>query len=461
MGHPARKGWPTMSAVLNIENLCFAYPNQSEPTLRGIDLMLEPGSFALLCGPSGSGKSTLLRCIMQEISPAGTQTGTISGSARQPGGSAMVFQNPEAGLVHRQLLADLAFPMENAGLPQAEMTARMAETVSFLGLEPLLRREPEALSGGQKQLAALAAALMLRPRLLLLDEPVSQLDPLAARAFYDVLGHLNRDCGVTVLLSEHRTDRAMPLADRVIWLQQGRIVPAIQESPPRPQATLSVSEEAAKPLLRCRNLSFGYQKDREVLRDCSLDLRPHEFFCLLGGNGGGKSTLLRLCAGLLKSWEGKITRTGSFGYLPQETASFFLHDTVEKELRHALPQGAEPDRTLWQEYRLTGLLNRHPFDLSAGQRQLVALLALLAAQPNALLLDEPTRGLDGRAAAQIADLLRQTGVAVLAATHDIAWAAHYASRCGLLFDGRLAHQGPPPEFFARHRFYKPPGFDAK
>ncbi len=478
-----------MSALLLFENFGFTYANGAVPALRDINLSIEPGSFTLLCGPSGCGKSTLLRLAVPRCAPVGSTVGTLTcGLPDERLG--LVMQVPDNGLVHRTLIDDLVFSLENAAVPRAQMQARLAETVGYFGLEPLLHRSPDTLSGGQKQLASLAATLMMRPQLLVLDEPTAQLDPLAARDFLAMLQRLHRDFNVTVLMSEHRLDDVLPLADRLVVMRDGTVTAdgavadvldgvdndalptlprlskalgcAVALTPPQAKLTLppvggwptSVRDDfwpragdvgGVEAALTVRDVFFGYEKNRPVLQGADLTVDKGRITALLGGNGCGKSTLLRLCAGLEKPQQGKIAALGRVGYLMQQRAAFVLHDTVAKELNHA---GAA-DPALVERCGLTPLLDKHPFDLSAGQQLMMILVSLLTAKPDILLLDEPTSGLDRATSMAMAALLRDSGVTVLAATHDVEWAALVADCCCHVFDGRVTPATPTRTFFAR------------
>lgn len=459
----------------------------------------------------------------------------------------MVFQNPDAQIVMETVWQELAFSMENLGLPPAVMRGRLAEMAGLFGLEPLLYKPVHELSGGQKQLVNLASVLLLHPRVLLLDEPTSQLDPVAAREFIYLLRRLNEELSMTVILSEHRLEEALPLADRVLYMENGRLAAAgspqelalragrpgtaryepylssasrlflaltpepaagspdipltvregkswlagmIREEEPKPAVHSSSSalssswvrsSAAARPgrppgaagqgrsreaLLACRDISFRYEKDGpEILRKLSFSLYPGEFTAILGGNGAGKSTLLQVMSGLLKAQRGRLTMPGgaTAGYLAQDPRLYFSYDTVSEELRHmaeyaGLPpeQAARDIASLTGSFGLTPLLESHPHDLSGGEQQKTALAMVLLLRPDVLLLDEPTKGLDPSAKEELAVLLTGlsgAGKNVTIVTHDVEFAARYASRCALLFDGDVAAEGPPEAFFGAHYFY--------
>lgn len=477
--------------MIFFEEYSFSYPT-GITALQGISLHIEPGTITVLCGRSGTGKSTLLRLMKDSIAPVGCSTGKKR-STLQEENIGIVFQNPDVQLVCPCVMDELAFVMENRGMKPDEMRQRMAEIVCYFGLEPLLHLPMEQLSGGQKQLISLAAALVFRPSLLLLDEPTSQLDPLSARAFWEMLLRLHRDFNTTIVVAEHRLEYALPVADWLILLEEGRIchqgpsrgvIDALWESGTAEHLlllpTISVCAKAAfqkvvlspsefsallpqdatssqisacpvgkyLPAMEMSHVSFSYDSARLILRNCSLSLKRGELFCLVGGNAAGKSTLLALLSGILPMQHGTIRTHGSrIGYMPQQADAFFQHETVAQEL----PEGA--DLSLFD---LEPLLQRHPYDLSGGEKQRVILTALLGSDCDVLLLDEPTKGMDFYAKQQAGEALRQTGKTVCLVTHDLEFAALYADRCGMLFDGAIAYCDAPASFFAKQLFYTTP-----
>lgn len=511
----------------------------------------------MLCGPSGSGKTTLLRHLKRELAPVGSTSGTLtykgqplSGlpAAVAAGEIGMVFQNPDAQIVMDTVWHELAFSMENLGLPPAVMRTRLAEICGLFGLEPLLYRPVHELSGGQKQLMNLASVLLLQPKVLLLDEPTSQLDPVAAREFIMALQRLNEEMAVTVIISEHRLEEVLPLADRVLMLEDGKLLAdaaprlfarqtgsgaltsAARYLPAAARLYLSLSPEAdsaapenipltvregrrwlhslmagtdaaagaelvnnlnspeapapltsrilsapgasvppipaASSLLTCREVTFRYEKEgREVLKKLSLTLNQGEFLAVMGGNGAGKSTLLHVLNGLMKPQRGKIelTKGKTTGLLAQNPLLYFSYDTVAEELEHmGSYAGLSPEATasrieaLLEVFQLREVLQSHPHDLSGGQQQQTALAMMLLMNPDVLLLDEPTKGLDPAAKDRLAALLQQLrgqGISILIVTHDVEFAAKHATRCALLFDGGITAEGTPAEFFSSNYFY--------
>lgn len=479
----------------------------TKPALRHISLEIREGDFIVLCGASGSGKSTLLEVLKPDIAPCGASEGAVE-THLTPQEAAIVFQNPESQLLTASVLSDLALPMENRDLPPQVMRRRMAETVSFFGLEHLLHKGPDLLSGGEKQLVSLCAALMMQPKLLLLDEPTAQLDPIAARAFFDMLRRVHEELGITVVLAEHRLDEAAALCGSLLLLQNGEVryrgtpeevfrriwreedaaflpfVPQLPRcslaldagkppalTPPglrelaRPFLSGSRNVETAgqeppteKPVFAFRDVCFAYEKGEPVLQNLRLELRERELLCLLGGNGSGKSTLLKLAAGLLAPRAGRIQRKKGLriGYLPQSLQACFLADTLEEALVDSRERGGcsiEEQGRIVEDFELAALLGRHPYDLSGGEQQRAAFAALLLRRPDVLLLDEPTKGLDPAAKSFLGEVLRRLRLPALLATHDIAFAAAFADRCAMLFDGAVADAARPRSFFQGSRYY--------
>ncbi|MDE6727525.1 MAG: ATP-binding cassette domain-containing protein, partial [Oscillospiraceae bacterium] len=425
-----------------------------------------------------------------------------------------VQQSPEGQIVTDKVWHELAFGLENLGCDTAVIRRRVAETASFFGIEPWFDKDTSSLSGGQKQLLNLAAVMVMQPELLLLDEPTGQLDPIAAADFLAVLKKINTELGTTVILTEHRLEEAVPLASRVAVMEDGavisvgnaaevgaflkergsgmframpaamRIWSAVESSEKCP---VSVNEGrgflerfvSAKPpqaipkksprtfggeAVTVRGAWFRYEKALpDVVRNADLRARFGELLCVLGGNGAGKTTLLKLLAGIKKPYRGEVTTNGKVCLLPQDPKLLFSKDTVYSELSDALSDSRLPkEEKQWRisdAARLCGLCgleDRHPYDLSGGEQQRAALAKLLLLKPDILLADEPAKGLDAEHKARLAEILRgllDEGVCVVAVSHDVEFCAEYADRCALFFDGAIAAEGEPREFFSGNCFY--------
>ena len=507
--------------ILAIKDLTFSYPGKSSRVLDGISFALHEGEFCVLAGGTGSGKSTLLRLCKPTLAPHGDLTGEIiykgkplaSLDARTAAARiGFVCQQPNEQIVCDKVWHELAFGLENLGLPQNEIARRVAEMASYFGIEPWFDLPVSALSGGQKQLLGLASVMVMRPDLLILDEPTSQLDPIAAAEFLHTLRKLNRDFSLTVLIAEHRLEELVPMCDRLIVLHDGKVLgahtpkslapilaqsPALLASMPTalrvccalgdPTYPLSIREgremiasyagtsaralperaphEERKAALELCGVHFRYQRALpDVLQNLSLKLYTGELLCVLGGNGSGKSTMLSVAAGLRKPYAGKVRVLGKhmreyrgqelyrecLSLLPQDVQTAFLCNTVREELADA---GIAPDAL---PFDLSHLLDTHPYDLSGGEQQLLALAKVLATKPKILLMDEPTKGLDAEKKEMLLGILhtlKAQGISILLVTHDVEFAALCADRCILFFRGTAVSDGLPRAFFAENNFY--------
>ncbi len=422
-------------ALASVEGLRFSYTGGS-PVVDGVSLELADGEHVLLLGPSGSGKSTLLRALAALVPhfhggrfEGRVVVGGIDTREARPaelaGTVASVFQDPEDQIVMSKVANEAAFGLENVGVEPAEIWPRVEEALALVGAEHLAERATGELSGGELQRISLASALALRPRLLLLDEPTSQLDPEAAEAFFDLVEHL--PCAV--LVSEQRPARPLAHVGRVLFMEAGRIV----LDAPRDDALAWLAEHRPlylphEPDLVCRlrDVRFSYG-DRLVLEQASLEVRRGEVVALTGPNGAGKTTLAQIAAGLLEPDAGEATRSRA-AYLPQDPGRHLVTETVLDEV--ALGADHEHARAVLAQLGLADHHGRHPRDLSSGERERLALAAVLATEPELLVLDEPTRGVDPERKAELARLLRAEapGRGTLVVTHDLLWAAEVADR---------------------------------
>ena len=507
-----------------VRDLSFAYPEQRQDTLSHLTFSIPRGQFVTLCGPSGCGKSTLLRQFKSVLAPAGDLRGEIFFEGRPLGALdqreqseriGFVQQSPENQIVTDKVWHELAFGLESLGYDTPAIRSRVAEMASFFGIQNWFYRNVAELSGGQKQLLNLASIMAMQPSVLILDEPTSQLDPIAASDFLATIGKVNRELGTTILLTEHRLEEAFPLSDRVMVMDKGRLIAdgtpteagaalrgsghgmflamptamrvwaSVQDSSPCPitvrdgrdwladyaerhplgalpaERIPAAGEETA---ISLEDVWFKYDKDLpDVVKGVSLEVRKGEFLALLGGNGTGKTTTLSLIGGLQKPYRGEVKLNGRVGTLPQNPQTLFVKKTVREDL-FELFRGTKTDKALQearvaravQLCRLEELLDRHPYDLSGGEQQRAALAKILLLDPEILLLDEPTKGLDAefkQVFAMILKTLLRRGVTVFMVSHDVEFCAAYADRCALFFDGNIVSEGRPRSFFSGNSFY--------
>jgi energy-coupling factor transport system ATP-binding protein len=492
-----------VSAVLSFDAVSYAYPGASEPALEDVSLAIEPGELVVLAGASGSGKSTLLRAASGLVPHffGGTVAGHVvvdgidtrdAGPADLSAAVGTLFQDPETQVVMGTVRAELAFGLENHGASPAAVARGVEEAALSLGIGGLLERPTHELSGGELQRVALGAALAGRPALLLLDEPTSQLDPVAGDELIASLRRLNEDRDTAIVLAEHRLERCLPFADRVVAMDRGRVAfdgrpsaflewaargaPDLQTPGARLLTGLGLAPaagvKAARAALRATGLADlgnfsdpgGHKSspsthaalrfDRVwhelrdgpvILRSVSLSIAPGERVALMGRNGAGKSTLLRYAGGLMKPTRGRVHATGRVALLLQNPTDYLVHDTVAEEAS---------ERAL----RTVGLhefRDRHPRDLSGGEKQRLALAIVLdgSEPPPVICLDEPTRGMDRRRKRELAELLRSLPGAALVATHDPEFAAAFAERTVLLADGAPIADGPTAEILTGGTYF--------
>lgn len=532
-------------AVLSCEHVSFCYPRQIDNAIEDISFSIGEAEFVVLCGQSGCGKTTLLRHFKKNQIPFGTGSGKLyyrgsdletmddRESAARIG---FVGQNPDTQLVTDKVWHELAFGLENLGVPGEQIRRRTAEIAQYFGMESWFRRPVSELSGGQKQLLNLASVVIMQPDVLLLDEPTAQLDPIGTGRFLDTLRRLNRDLGTAVLLSEQRLEEVVPMADRVLIMHQGHLVadavpgqcaakleayerdhnealPIASAMPVavrvwkachyRDEASSPVSIRQGKSWLSDRvrktgqpgdpiksavsdrhpchtakravsetalfvdRLCFGYQKDQRVLEDFTMRVPKGMLYAVVGGNGSGKSTALKAIMGICKPRRGKVKAAGKIRFLAQNPKSLFTELTAAEELMAMLlPENGgaglkEADRTqrvgeMLSYLELTAQREQNPMDLSGGQQQRLALGKLLLTEPDILLLDEPTKGLDGAFKEKLAEFLKDLcskGKTVVLVSHDMEFCARYADQCGLLFDGQLISEGETRAFFRENVFY--------
>ena len=508
----------------SFKHVNFTYPEGEKKILRDLSFSIARGEFVVFCGPSGCGKTTLLRHLKPSLTPHGCFAGEIrydgkllaelsqQEQAQQIG---FVLQSPENQVVTDKVWHELAFGLESLGYDTPTIRRRVAEIAAFFGIEHWFYKNITELSGGQKQLLSLASVMAMQPQVLVLDEPTAQLDPIAAGEFLALLGKINRELGTTVILTEHRLEETFPFATRVIVMDEGAILcdgqprqvglqlrdkgsgmflamPAAmrvwasvdtaldcpitvrdgsefltrraQEQPLLPlteQPVLSVEPEVT---LSCEDVWFRYEKNgSDVVKGLSLQLHRGEFYALLGGNGAGKSTALKVLSGLRTAYRGTVQRQGKLGHLPQNPQTLFLRRTVREDLYEVYDGTNTPremqDAEVARMAELCGLQafwDHHPYDISGGEQQRAALAKVLLTRPDILLLDEPTKGFDAQFKVTFARILQRLtaqGITVLMVSHDVDFCAAHAHRCGLFFDGSIVTEGAPREFFSGNSFY--------
>ncbi len=508
--------------ILKIEDLTFTYPLCNAPAVKNVSFDVNEGEFVVLCGTTGSGKSTLLRLCKREIAPLGEKSGCIKYKntpieelTKKDAACSIgfVMQNPEQQIVTDKVWHELAFGLENMGVPQNVIARRVAEIASYFGIEHWYEKSVSELSGGQKQLLNLAAVMVMDPDILILDEPTAQLDPIATADFIATLKKLNNDFSLTVVIVEHRLEELIPICDRLLVLENGKlldngtprdVISRLKDNdillcamPTAARLYHALSADGACPLtvregrrfieqnysnqirssdtgkythsnrsaLEFQDVYFRYEREMpDVLRGVNFTVYENEIFCILGGNGSGKTTSLNAAAGLLKPYSGTVRVFGTklkeyknqtlyrecLSLLPQDVQTVFLKNTVREELDdvkadiNALP------------FDISHLYEKHPYDLSGGEQQLVALAKVLATKPKLLLMDEPTKGLDANKKTDMIAILKQlkaNGVTVVIVTHDVEFTAMCADRCALFFRGQIVSDGVPDEFFSENRFY--------
>ena len=424
-------------ALALTETLSFTYPDADRPALDGVSVEIEPGEVVALLGASGSGKSTLIRALAGLVphfhggrfegraEVAGLDTRTTR-PADLAGTVATLFQDPEDQVVFARVENEVAFGLENVGVSPAEIAPRTAAALRSVGAGHLAQRRTETLSAGELQRVCLAAALALEPRLLLLDEPTSQLDPEGAATVIQ----LAAASGAAVLVSEQRPGLVHEHADRVLFLEQGRLAavpPEFQPEEPVPLPTHGAESDIA---CRLERVSFAYTAEAPVLIGVSLELARGEVVALTGPNGSGKTTLGKLASGLLAPGAGRVERTGRAAFLLQDPGRYVVTDRADAEVALGVEGDLGKARAALAQVGLAGFETRHPRDLSSGERERLALASVLVTDPDVLVLDEPTRGVDPARKRELAELLRRDAHrrATLVITHDLVFAGEVADR---------------------------------
>lgn len=533
--------------TFTIRELDFTYPNMNKKALKNINLNINEGEFVVLCGKSGCGKSTLLRHFKTVLTPFGDREGTIYfkgvdldevDDRTQASQIGYVLQSPENQIVTDKVWHELAFGLESLGYDNSTIRLRVAEMASFFGIQTWFMKNVTELSGGQKQLLNLASIMTMQPSVLILDEPTSQLDPIAGSEFLKTIKKINDELGTTIIISEHNLEEVFPMADRIIVMDKGEVIidekprnvgekvkrlnPDMFEAMPTPvkiasslelnidETPITVKEgrkfidniyKLKKPdfvriedsreveylkntkskkelAVKMKDVWFKYEKDgKDIVKDLSLEIKKGELFCLVGGNGTGKSTTVSLISGINKPYRGKIELFGkkisaykdkelfnqNLGVLPQDPQSLFVKKTVREDLLEMLSgRGIKKEDRIKKVDQISklvdivDLLEQHPYDLSGGEQQRAALAKVLLLEPKLLILDEPTKGLDAGFKLKFAEILEELlnrEVTIVMVSHDIEFCASFAHKCALFFDGNIVTSNTPNKFFSGNNFY--------
>lgn len=512
--------------AFKIENLNFSYPESENKALSNINITIDNGEFLTICGKSGSGKSTLLRQLKTVLTPHGETNGEIYflgqllddvSDRRQTSEIGYVLQSPENQIVTDKVWHELAFGLESLGYDSETIRLRVAEMASFFGIHTWFHKKVTELSGGQKQILNLASIMTMQPKVLILDEPTSQLDPIAASDFMQTVKKINTDLGTTIIMTEHRLEEIIPISDRLVVMDKGEIIsddipeivgdklynidhPMFRSMTSAMQIYKGVENDLACPItvnegrnwidkfmdgkdintdfintdikerpekiaIKVKDLWFKYEKDLpDTIKDLSLEVREGEFYSIVGGNGTGKTTALSLINGINKAYRGKVKiESKNIVQLPQNPQNLFVKKTVELDLYEMLSNkkltNEEKSKKVEEIVKLTELehlLDMHPYDLSGGEQQRAALAKVLLLNPEILLLDEPTKGLDNFFKEKLAEILRsltEDGVTIVMVSHDIEFCSKYADICSMFFDGSAITTNDTKKFFAGNSFY--------
>ncbi|MBW4827739.1 MAG: ATP-binding cassette domain-containing protein [Clostridiaceae bacterium] len=526
--------------IINFNDVSFLYPLCKKKAIKNLNIKIYPSEFIVVCGKSGCGKSTLLRLMKQELAPDGDLLGEVlynglSIEELSPFVSAseigFVHQSPEKQIVTDKVWHELAFGLESLGIDNKIIRNRVAEMASFFGIQTWFRKSIFELSGGQKQILNLASVMAMHPKVLILDEPTSQLDPIASTEFISTLRKINLELGTTIILSEHRLEEVFPIADKVLLMEEGEaevygtplevgdfLSSKYEEHPmyeglptamkvyskvcPEGDCPITVrdgkiwltdllgnelrikkinSEENSykkEPIIQIKDVWFRYSKNgNDVIRDLSLTVNKGELFAIIGGNGVGKSTLLKLITGTNRAYRGKVIIndkeikkykynelfTENLCMLPQNPKALFTEVSALEELLDMVEDSKGTDdeklnraKDMLECLGLSHLSDMHSYDLSGGEQQRLALGKVLLLNPKILLLDEPTKGLDPfykKVLAKIFKELQEEGVTIVMVSHDIEFCARHFDRCAMLFDGTVISEDTPRELFSSNSFY--------
>ena len=489
---------------INIDTL--SYMNAKQPVLHDIHITIALDEFVIIAGQSGCGKTTLLKMLKKQLRPKMSLLGSIlwedessidiekMDDMESVSSIGYVSQQPDLQFVSDEVWHELAFGLENLGMKSEDIRQQLAEVVSFLGLEDIYHTPVSQLSGGQKQIVQLAAVLAMKPKVILLDEPTSQLDPIAKQRFYDLLLRIHKEFDIGMIMVEHQLESLLEECERIIYLEDGHIAydgkpqhlcsgvlkheallpyparymkqvyPEGKENPVTEKQMRSILSETnikntipqdskAKVVLSCEHVYLRYQKESpDILRDFSIQVNEHEILCLFGGNGSGKTTFLKVLGSKHVHAFGNVKIDKKLLYLPQDPRILFVKDSLHEEYA-----GFDTREEWIKCFNLKNLLSMHPYDLSGGELQRAALALLLMHQNEEciLLLDEPSKGLDMYYREQLAKVMKKLkeNHTILMVSHDVEFASLCADRCGFLFDGAITALKPTSDFLKDNNFY--------
>ena len=506
--------------LFSVKDLNFSYTNnRNNFALKDVSFKINSGEFITLCGKSGCGKTSLLRQLKTTLSPSGFRSGSIkycgnelekTDSWVQASEIGFVMQKAESQIVTDKVWHEMAFGLESLGYDTDEIRLRVSEMASFFGLQSWFYKDTNTLSGGQKQLLSLASVMVLEPKILILDEPTAQLDPISAGDFMQMLLKINCEFGTAILVSAHNLEEVVPISDRIIVMENGRIIadneprsvilnlrntqnemfsampsPAqiyasvdrgcncpltvregrdwistyVQGKEIKPVPVKKIGYKESETVLKAKNIWFRYEKrDNDILKNISLSLHSGEWQSLVGSTGVGKTTFLSILSGTKSPYRGNVDTMGNrVCLLPRHPTTIFEKDTVMADLVQDISQKDESYlQNIINLCDLSELLYMHPYDLSGGEQQRAALAKVLLKRPRILLLDEPTKGLDALFKKKLAGILlnlKIRGISIIMVSHDIEFCAQYSDNCAFLFDGEIISKDEPRAFFSGNNFY--------
>lgn len=527
-------------AHFEIKNLNFSYPNSDRKVLSNINLTINKGEYIVLCGSNGSGKTTLLRHLKSVLTPHGNRTGEIffdniqidKVSLREQSSKiGYVMQDPDSQIVTDKVWHELAFGLESLGCDVRTMRMRVAEMASYFGIQAWFNKNVMELSGGQKQLLNLASIMAMQPEVLILDEPTSQLDPIAATELLNTVKKINLELGTTVIITEHRLEEIFHCADRVVLMENGEIIgcdnprnigkslksteddlfsilPSTMQiryrvggNLPYPLTvresrewiskmfedkqiqydtidSIEIDDEDTDTILELKEVWHRYDKySNDVLKGINLKIEKGKIHAIVGGNGTGKSTMMKTICGICKPYRGKIMILGKdikkyksnelfnncIAMLPQDPKSLFVKKTVREDLeemisnnRYTKKEKEDKIINISKLCEIDNFLLNHPYDLSGGEQQRAALAKVLLCNPKILLLDEPTKAIDNNFKNKFSDILKElkdSGVTIVMVSHDVEFCAKCADKVSMFFNGEITTTNTPNRFFSQNSFY--------